>query len=313
MKNEAVKPVLSETADITIEKAEHLKGIALVFLFWHHLFGCNYLEDWMSLAKDANIMLGVSGRICIAMFLFCSGYGLYKSYISKENIKRSYIPQKVISTLVPYWMIMIISIVILIILGKFNPFYIPINLVAWVHDDDILYVSFSWYIKLQLLLLITLPLIRFIEKKWKKNFILDFLKYVILPFIIWFFLKDFGKEGVFEGALQSLASTVLFLLFWHPLFALGMIFAKYGIYSNTKKFTERFPAALVIIISLMVCGFILFMRYLVSLFYQEVSYYSITDVICMPLFTTACLHIIDNMKIKSRYVLPFIGKNSLYY
>ena len=300
-------------ADITPEHTEHLKAIALILLMIHHLFGCNYLEDWMSFAKGADIILGVSGRICLALFLFCSGYGLYRSYVSKENTNRSYIPQKIVKTLIPYWVVMIIAIVILIFLGKFNPLYIPMNLVAWLHNDDMLYVSFSWYIKLQLLLIVTLPLIKLIEKKWKKNLVIDYLLYVILPFVLWFFLKKYESEEYFTNIFQSLASTVVFLLSWYSLFALGMLFAKYSIYSKIRKFSERFPKVLVIILSVIICGYVIYLRYLIYHFYLDVSYYSITDSVLMPFFAVSCLLIMDNVKFRSKYVIPFLGKNSIFY
>ena len=299
--------------DITADKTEKLKAVALILLMIHHLFGCNYLEDWMSFAKGADIILGVSGRICLALFLFCSGYGLYKSYVSKENTPKSYIPLKILKTLIPYWVVMLIAIAILIYLGKFNPVYIPMNLVAWLHNDDMLYVSFSWYIKLQLLLLATLPLIKLIEKKWKKNLIIDYLLYVILPFVLWFFLKKFESEEFFTDIFQSLASTVVFLLSWYSLFALGMIFAKYSIYSKIKKFSERFPGVLVIILSVIIFGYVIYLRYLIYHFYLAISYYSITDVVLMPVLAVSCLLIMDSVKFKSKYVLPFLGKNSIYY
>lgn len=299
--------------DISAGTTEHLKAVALILLMIHHLFGCDYLEDWISPAKGADIIFGVSGRLCLAIFLFCSGYGLFRSYLSRENTPKSYIPSKIVKLLIPYWVVMAVAIVILICLGKFNPAYIPVNLVAWIHSNEMLYVSFSWYIKLQFLLLLILPLVRLIERKWKKNPIIDILIYVILPFVIWFFLKDFENEENFTGILQSLASTALFLLSWFSLFALGMIFAKYNVYTKIRKFAGRFPNVLVILLSVIIGGYALFMKYLVNYMFGKVYYYSITDVICMPVFVTACLLIMDSMKHKSRYVLPYLGKNSLYY
>ena len=306
-------PKERKLTDITADKTEHLKAIALILLMIHHLFGCDYLEDWMSVAKGADIIFGVAGRICLAMFLFCSGYGLYKSYISKESTPKTYVPSKILKLLIPYWVVTVVAVVILIVLGKFNPVYIPVNLVAWIHNDEMLYVSFSWYIKLQFLLLLSLPLIRLIERKWKKNWIIDILIYVLLPFVIWFFLRKFENEEIFTDILQTLASSALFFLSWFSLFAMGMIFAKYSVYIKIRKLAGRFPDVLVILLSVVIGGYALFMKYLVNFMFGEVYYYSITDVICMPLFVIACLLVMDSIKHKSRYVLPYLGKNSLYY
>lgn len=68
------------------------KGIAVLFLLWHHLFF--YIPD----GADAFITIfSIRGiaietivsaylRVCVAMFLFLSGYGLYKSW-EKNNSK----------------------------------------------------------------------------------------------------------------------------------------------------------------------------------------------------------------------------------
>lgn len=301
------------SSGITSEKTECLKAVALILLMIHHLFGCDFLQDWISPFKGADIVFGVSGRICLAMFLFCSGYGLYKSYVIKENPPKHYIPQKIVKTLIPYWVVMLIAVMILLYLGKFDPVYIPANLFAWIHEDSILYVSFSWYIKLHLLILLTLPLIRLIEKKWRKNILVDSLMYIILPFLIWFFLKGFQNEEVFTNIFTSLISSLLFLLSWYSFFGIGMIFAKYNVYDKIHAFSERFPKPVIILLSLILCGYALFMKYLVYHFYSPAYYFSITDCICMPLFVSGCLLITDNLKFKSRYVIPYLGKRSIFY
>lgn len=292
--------------DITPEKSEHIKGIALLLLMWHHLFGVNYIEKWLSPIEGIDMFIGVSAKICLGIFLFCSGYGLYKSYINKDNPGRFYTLKKIVQTLIPYWLIMLVAIAVLVYLKKFNPKYIFVSLFALIHDDEMLYVSFSWYIKLYILLMLILPLIRLIERKWKKNIIIDLLLYIALPFAVYYVFKGYMDEEHFISIPRSIISSSLFLLFWFPLFAIGFIFAKYEIYKKILKFTSRFSSPLVIIIAFLICGYVIYMRFL---FY----YYCIADVIYAPLFVIACLLIMDNIKFKSKYVLPYLGKKSLYY
>ena len=155
--------------DITPEKSEHIKGIALLLLMWHHLFGVEYIKDCVALVPGMDYVIGASGKVCIAIFLFCSGFGLYKSYVGKEQAPKTYIFHRLVKTLIPYWIIMIIAIIYLVFAGKFEIKYLPVNLFALIHSDTILYVSFSWFIKLYVLILLILPLIRLIERKWKKK------------------------------------------------------------------------------------------------------------------------------------------------
>ena len=304
--------------DITAEKTEHLKGIALLLLMFHHLFGVEYLQGWRAIVpgtEGIDYVIGASCKICIAMFLFCSGYGLYKSYICKESTKKTYILQRLIKTLIPYWIVMIATIAYLVFAGKFEPQYIPVNLFALIHDDDILYVSFSWFIKLYVLLILLLPLIRLIERKWKKNAIIDILIYLALPFAITVIFAKFMDESRFISVPHFLISTVLFVLSWFPLFGCGILFAKYNTYAKVRSFADKFSGVIVIALSVLIIANMFYLRFIVNTaFGDSVLYHScMADVVFGPVFICAFLLIMDNMKHKSRYVLPFIGKNSVFF
>ena len=302
--NETKKPV---TTEITAEKTTLLKAVALILLMWHHLFGCGYIDWWLSPFDGVEFVTGMSAVICLAIFLFCSGFGLYKAYISKENVKWSYIPKKIVRTLIPYWVVMLVTIAVLAILGKFQPKYILFNLFAWVHNEEILYVSFSWYIKLYLLLLVITPLLRLTEQKWKKkNWIVDILIYIVLPFVIYYIFKGYSNERRILGVIPSVISSILLVLYWMPLFSLGILFAKYNVYGKVRKLFDKFSGWLVIVISILICGNVLYMRFMFN-------FPTIDDVLYGSLFIISCLLISDNIKFKSKYVVPYLGKNSLYY
>ena len=304
--------------DITSEKALHLKGIALLFLMFHHLFGVEYLSGWRAIipgTEGADYVIGASGKICLAIFLFCSGYGLYKSYISKEAPKKAYILQRLVKTLIPYWIVMLITVIYLVFAGKFEPKYIPVNLFALIHDDNILYVSFSWFIKLYILLILLLPLIKLIERKWKKNALIDILIYVALPFAVAVIFGNHMDESRFVDLPSYLLSTVLFLLAWLPLFSIGMLFAKYGTYKRVRGFADRFPKVLVIALSVLILANMIYLRFIVNTMAGDSVIYHccMADVFFGPVFVCMLLLIMDNMKHLSRYVIPFIGRNSVFY
>ena len=305
-------------ADITSEKTEHLKGIALLLLMWHHLFGVEYLSGWTAIipgTEGASYVIGASGKICLAMFLFCSGYGLYKSYINKENTKKTYILQRLAKTLIPYWLVMIIAIAYLVYAGRFQPQYIFVNLFALIHSNDILYVTFSWFIKLYVVLILLLPLIKLIERKWKKNALIDILIYIALPFTAAVVFGKYMHEETFTNIPEFLVSSVLFILAWFPLFAIGMLFAKYDTYKKVRGFADKFPSYLVIILSILIIGNMVYLRFIVNTFFGDSVLYHccMADVVFGPIIVCAFLLLIDNLKYKSRYVIPFIGKNSVFY
>ncbi len=300
------KAVTAGITDITPDKSTLIKGIAVILLMWHHLFSCGNYETWISPIGGIDFIVGESGLICLAIFLFCSGYGLYKAYIGKASVRKTYVAEKAVTILIPYWIIMLLSIVVLLILGKFEPRHIPLNIFAWVHNEDILYATFSWYVKLYLLLLLTIPLIRLIEKKWKKNIIIDILIYIAVPFVIYFIFRNYCDEENFTGFFTSVLSSILFLLSWFPMFATGFLFAKYDIYSKILRYSKRLPRAIVIFLSFLVAGNVIYLRFLYH-------YECFSDLIYAPLFIVSCLLIYDNVKFKSRYVMPYLGDKSIYY
>lgn len=303
------------TPEITADKTAHLKGIASILLLWHHLFGVEYLEDWAALLPGMDYVIGESGNVCIAIFLFCSGYGLYKSYVGKESTPKTYIFHRLVKTLIPYWVIMIIAIIYLVFAGKFEIKYLPVNLFALIHNDDMLYVSFSWFIKLYVLLLLLLPLIKLIERKWKKNALIDILIYVAAPFVIALLCGRFLHEEEFVNIPLFLASTVIFVLAWFPPFAVGMLFAKYNTYKKIRAFADKFPNSLVIAISALLVGNMIYVRFMLYgiITIPIIFSCSMLDVIIAPLCIIGFLLIMDNLKHHSKYVIPFLGKKSVYY
>ena len=309
------KPDDFSKPEITSTKTNHLKGIALLLLMWHHLFGVEYLKDWAALMPGMDYVIGASGKICIAMFLFCSGYGLFKSYINKESTSKTYILSRLIKTLIPYWVIMIIAIVYLIFAGRFELKYLPVNLFALIHGDDVLYVSFSWFIKLYVLILLLLPLVRLLERKWKKNALIDIGIYIVIPLAIGIVFARFQNEEQFVSVPSFLISSILFLLSWFPLFAIGMLFAKYDTYKKVRKFADKFPNALVIAVAVLIIGNMIYMRFIVNnIFINSIIYdCCMADAVFSPIFVVAFLLIMDNLKHHSRYVIPFLGKKSVYY
>ena len=290
--------------DISIEKMEHIKGIALILLMWHHLFGCDYISSWITPLKGLDIMFGLGSRLCLGIFLFCSGYGLYKSYLNKKTVKRNYILKRFIKILIPYWVVMLVTIAYLIFADSFNPHHFFSNLFAW--NDEVLYVSFAWYIKLYILLMLIMPLVRFINLNLKKRIFYDIVVFVLLPFVLQYIFISIDYKTSFPAVVVSFLDPVDMLIYWFPLFAIGIIFAKYNIYIRIRKFYTRMPHQLIIALSLVIAVLTIFLRY-------AFNYPSLTDSIYSPVFTVCCLLIMDNIRFKSKYIIPYLGKKSVYF
>lgn len=68
---------------LTKQDTAVLKGIAIVAMLMHHLWGCPPLGVTPYIGVLG--FLGRIGKVCVAIFLFCSGYGLSVGYQKSMN------------------------------------------------------------------------------------------------------------------------------------------------------------------------------------------------------------------------------------
>ncbi|MBQ4301445.1 MAG: acyltransferase [Lachnospiraceae bacterium] len=70
---------------ISKEDSTALKGVAILWMIFHHLYHQTALFDYLNLnfypfKTDDVLNLGIYAKVCVAIFAFVSGYGLYISY-----------------------------------------------------------------------------------------------------------------------------------------------------------------------------------------------------------------------------------------
>lgn len=87
-----------------------IKGIAILFMLWHHLF--LHSTEYGALTQSLAIVF----KVCVALFLFVSGYGLTKQYSSleKRNIQTTikFLLRRFINFFLPFWFCFILVTVI---------------------------------------------------------------------------------------------------------------------------------------------------------------------------------------------------------
>ncbi len=100
---------------LTKERTQLVKGIAVLMMLVHHLWGFPARVPDLTLA-DWQIQIGEAGKMCVAIFLFLSGYGLT---IINRNKTISYadITDKIKRTYLLSWKIFFIFIPIGLIMG----------------------------------------------------------------------------------------------------------------------------------------------------------------------------------------------------
>ena len=94
---------------LTRQDTSVLKGIAICAMLCHHLYGCP--QDGVEPYSGVLAWLGILGKICVALFLFCSGYGLaanYKPQSVLDDIK--FIAKRLVKFFANYWVIFLIFV-----------------------------------------------------------------------------------------------------------------------------------------------------------------------------------------------------------
>ena len=82
-----------------------MKGLAICAMLFHHLY-C-FTPIWADPYEGALLWLGELGKVCVSMFLFCSGYGLAVQYEKVVGLKctMKYVVKRFFSFYVNYWAI----------------------------------------------------------------------------------------------------------------------------------------------------------------------------------------------------------------
>lgn len=97
---------------ISIQDSLALKGIALLLLLWHHLF---YIQS--GLYDDVTIggygiihQTGIIAKVCVAVFVLLSGYGLTIQYQSKPMKFSEFIKRRFLKLFIGFWIIWLLFV-----------------------------------------------------------------------------------------------------------------------------------------------------------------------------------------------------------
>lgn len=153
--------------NLTKQQARVLKGIALLFMIWHHLFGFPYrLSEEVSYFQTGDVFvygweyfIGVFGKFCVPLFIFLSGYGLWlvSGSLSHQALHQTLF-QRGKRLVLMYWMAFLV-VVAAATWGVNIPFDLPLfikNLVG----VQMVYDGNWWFLRVYLFLLICYPWIR---------------------------------------------------------------------------------------------------------------------------------------------------------
>lgn len=95
---------------LTRQDTQVMKGIAIIAMLCHHLYGCPP-ETGEPYYSGVLLWLGILGKVCVSLFLFCSGYGLAANYKPQAMLDDAkFIAKRLVKFYANYWVIFAIFV-----------------------------------------------------------------------------------------------------------------------------------------------------------------------------------------------------------
>ena len=142
---------------LSIETMKSLRGFAALGVILHHISQEPFFQQEGILSPFVN-----AGAYFVAIFFFCSGYGLLKSYLTKENYLKGFIKKRIVKSIVVPFYVNVIIYGILMALAK-----MPLEKEQWFFNFTGLTMmnTYAWFpIVLAILYLVFFLTFRFIKK-----------------------------------------------------------------------------------------------------------------------------------------------------
>lgn len=297
-----------------------VKAIAVMLMLTHHLFafpdklhdGAEYVGIFtMSDGQSLAMLLGNFGKLCVALFMMLSGFGIYRSYMLKERkdseTMTGIIIKRIRNSYIKYWQILIIFAPMGLIIGAENitKECTPVDWVKNFLAIDTKFNSEAWFLTMYLLTLCLLPLIiRWFERKnanpWADAVWIMLFNVVVIT-VLSSFVDNTELMRSFSGTYyyQKLR-TVLSML---AMFMAGCYLAKYEIIEKIRnKFDFGYVAKIVGVIIIAVV-FLLRENWAMRTEWG----WDRLDFVYAAAFTIAVALIIDGLTHVKR-ILGFVGK-----
>lgn len=272
-----------------------IKGIAIILMFIHHLFAfpdrikadSTYISIFMIDSNSIEYYMGGFGRLCVAIFMCLSGYGLYKAYGDKQ-ISNSIILGRLRKIYIEYWKIFLIFIPIGMYLnnGQINKDIstIILNLLA----VNITYNGEWWFLTPYLFTVCILPAIfKFMGNK-ERTIYLDIFYVITIAIVFTFGITKIINypNSIFSDFANTLYWKILSQFFTIlPSFLMGIIVAKYDLFSLYMQ-SSKSQLRLVIESSLILFGVVA----------MRIQLGESWDYIYAPIFAISVVALVGNIK-----------------
>ncbi|MDO4924993.1 MAG: hypothetical protein Q3980_04965 [Turicibacter sp.] len=226
--------------ELTLNETKVIKGVAILLMLIHHFFS---FPDWINsgnefigipfLESTIEFYIGTFGKMCVTIFLFLTGYGLFYSYQKKNAYLYSL--KKLGVFLINYWLILCLIFIPLQLLNSSFEFSLKsfiLNLVGLRSD----YIMFAWYVHLQIAIIILFPLLK---RLIKTNLIQSIVYGICIPVMLRIVVTTLMNR---VSILSGNTFLILFneFLVYLPFLLSGYIFSKFKLFSKMNHYLPIF-------------------------------------------------------------------------
>ncbi|MBC5624036.1 acyltransferase family protein [Clostridium sp. NSJ-49] len=229
--------------ELTKNQIKNTKGIAILFMLLLHLFCTKAYEGIYTplifIASTPLVYyLALFGDCCVAIYCFCSGYGLFISY---ENNNYNYFKNnlfRIFKIYINYWIVLFIFVVVLgPILGQANKY--PGDLKTFVLTLTAISPAYNgswWFVTTYIILVLVSHMINKIVLKNNSYLIIimSFLFYILA------YIQRIKGVIIFDNVFLNwiIRQLALFGTSQFP-FIIGAIFANKKIYSKLYNLVKK--------------------------------------------------------------------------
>lgn len=280
------------------------KGIGIIMMYIHHLFYSSdiygkYSLNFNPLSINQTLWLSNYSKVCVALFVFVTAYGITKQY-SLNNIKSkndiiTNTVKRYLSILMNYWFIFIIAIIV---------FYTKSNQLSVYGEKGLLRI---FYLAIDFMGFANIMSTPTFNATWWYMSLLIFMVFIIPIFIT--FQRKFGNVFlIFLSVLVTLNMSIDLSspLGWYIFsIVLGIATASSNFYEKIIKFMSVRSINNFLILTLSVLLFTI-----LSKFRQSYGYLWLVD----ALISLLICQILNTLIVKIKFIshpLEFIGKNSM--
>lgn len=243
--------------ELTKNQIKITKGIAILFMLLLHLFCTKTYENLYTpilFIDDIPLVyyLALFGDCCVAIYCFCSGYGLIISY---KNNKEKYLKNNIIRILklyINYWIILFLFVVLLgPIIGKTNIY--PGDFKTFILTFIAISPAYNgawWFFTTYIILVLLSPMINKLIIKYNNIIIviLSFIFYVIGYIQRIKLLLVFDNEIIIWFVRQlALFGTSQFPFIIGAIFSHNKTYSKLYNFINNKKYKNILCLSIIIL------------------------------------------------------------------